>query len=113
MNRDKSAIIVKNYAITEGWLVISPLLLILGYILKERIKSEREYKGIMITLAIIYGLLAFIFISVIFFVISESFNQQISIPNIISITLFILLSYFLIGRPLRYSIENLFNRDDI
>lgn len=113
MNREKSAIIVKNYAITEGWLVLSPLLLILGYILKERIKSEREYKGIMITLSVIYGFTAFVFISAIIFVILESINQQVLISNIFTITLSILLSYFLIGRPLRHCIENLFNKNHI
>lgn len=41
MNREKSAIIVKNYAITEGWLVLSPILLILGYILKEKDKVRK------------------------------------------------------------------------
>lgn len=56
MKKEKSARIVKGFSLALGWLVLSPILLIPGYMLSRRINEKRASVGPMITLAIVFGL---------------------------------------------------------
>lgn len=95
--KDKALKIVKNYNLILGWVIISPMLLIPGYMINSRIKEKKPAVGPMIASAIIWGLLSLIGLII---VIAASINSGQAVMGLI-----ILVFYFLIcGIPFLYSI---------
>ncbi len=95
--KDKALKIVKNYNLILGWVMISPMLLIPGYMINSRIKEKKPAVGPMIASAIIWGLLSLIGLII---VIGASINSGQAVMGLI-----MLVFYFLIcGIPLIYSI---------
>lgn len=100
MKKEKSARIVKGYSIVLGWLVLSPILLIPGYMLSKRIDEKRASVGPMIALAIVFGLFTLLAIA---FVINGFTDSELW-----GISVFMLVSYYLIfGIPFQHSIRYL------
>lgn len=98
MKKEKSARIVKGYSIVLGWLVLSPILLIPGYMLSKRIDEKRASVGPMIALAIVFGLFTLLAIAFVISGFSEHWGLGV----------FLLVSYYLIfGIPFQHSIRYL------
>lgn len=101
MKKEKSARIVKGYSLVWGWLLLSPILLIPGYMLAKRIDEKRASVGPIIALAIIFGLLSF-FLG--FALIVTGFTD----PELLFSSLFLLLFFYLgFGNPFVHSIRYL------
>ncbi len=100
MKKEKSARIVKGYSIVLGWLLLSPILLIPGYMLSKRIDEKRASVGPMIALAIVFGLFTFIAIAMFIFFLTDS--------ELWGMSVFVLVFCYLIyGIPFQHSIRYL------
>ncbi len=100
MKKEKSARIVKGYSIVLGWLLLSPILLIPGYMLSKRIDEKRASVGPMIALAIVFGLFTFFAITMFIFCLTDS--------ELWGMSVFVLVFCYLIyGIPFQHSIRYL------
>jgi|LSQX01.1.fsa_nt_gb hypothetical protein len=101
MKKEKSARIVKGYSIVLGWLLLSPILLIPGYMLSKRIDEKRASVGPMIALAIVFGFFTLIAIAMnIFIFIADS--------ELWGMCVFVLVfDYLIFGIPFQHSIRYL------
>lgn len=100
MKKEKSARIVKGYSLVLGWLILSPILLIPGYMLSKRIDEKRASVGPMIALAIVFGLFTLFAIVMVIYGFTD--------PEFWLMSLFMLVFYYLIfGNPFYHSIRYL------
>jgi len=100
MKKEKSARIVKGYSIVLGWLLLSPMLLIPGYMLSKRIDEKRASVGPMIALAIVFGLLTSLAIATFIFGFTDSELWGMSVFMLV-------FEYLIFGIPFQHSIRYL------
>jgi len=98
MKKEKASRIVKGYSLVIGWLLLSPLLLIPGYMLDKRVDDKRPCVGPVIALTIMFGMFFVIFLSISFF----SITDWISL--LITLTIGLIINFLIFGIPLVYSI---------
>lgn len=75
MNKEQSAIIIKQYTLILGWVVLSPFLVHMGYLMHDRFLKRKSQKPILITILITFTLtLIFSFIILITYSLFDSFD---------------------------------------
>lgn len=104
MKKEKSARIVKEYSLVLGWLLLSPMLLIPGYMLAKRIDEKRASVGPIIALAIIFGLLSFLGFA---FLVSGFTDPELLFSRFDFILFYLLFFYLVSGNPFVHSIRYL------
>jgi len=97
--------IVTNSAIVVGWVLISIPLLILGYMLKNRLRDEAPYKNVVIGLSVILGMFSIplpFFLTFLLFELSKSENSFFFFTISIYLLLF---SYYAFARPFYHTLR--------
>ena len=75
MDKEQSAIIIKQYTLILGWAVLSPFLVHMGYLMHNRFLKRKSQKPILITILITFTLtLIFSFIILITYSLFDSFD---------------------------------------
>ena len=103
--KNTSPQILNNTAIVVGLVLINIPLLILGNMLKNRLRDEKPYKNVVIGLAVIFGMFSLplpFFLTFLLFELSNLENSFFFFTILIYLMMF---SYYAFARPFYHSIK--------